>query len=203
MDEVQLGRYVYEVCEQALPLIEDALGEWFQTLTEGGAPNGENLNLGSFVSLKAYTLLQAFIGDLMPWYEFRGYASEQAMKNGERDRTLAARAPSGPQVRRALDAGFRVNGIDIWNDVKKLVDPTVAQTVLGEGVLRLMETLGQGSPKPSAPTTAGTDSKTSTDQPSPASDGSGESTIEGSGSPSSPAGPEAFEDSRSLASTAS
>jgi hypothetical protein len=174
-EAVHIGRFIYEIVEQPLPLIEVALGEWFATLTESGG-DVESLSLGSFVTSKAYNLLKAFIPELMPFHEFRGYASAAALAASEpRDPETARNAPTGKQVRKALSAGFRINGIDIWNDVTKLLDPTVAQTILGEGALRLMERVEQPSPKPSAQATAPTGSRTSTDPQSRTSAESGSS----------------------------
>lgn len=109
----------------------------------------ESDNLDGFVREiggKAYELLRVFIPDLMPRWEWDGYASETAADAEQYDED-ADRSPSIPQITSALNAAIQVNGLGWLTKIKELIDPKVLRNAVN---LRLSR-MALGAPEPASP----------------------------------------------------
>lgn len=119
---VQLGQHQYEVVDQPLPYLKHELGALFETLTETDI---DASNVLDFLSGKAYELLHIFIADLMPLWEWNGYATAHAMEAGEYDAVAARNGPTPSQIKLAITVCMKVSGLDAYKMLGKIVDPTL------------------------------------------------------------------------------
>jgi hypothetical protein len=128
---------------------------------------------------KIYEVLEVFIPDLMPRWQFEGYASEQFAADGQYDEE-ADRAPTVPEIKNALVVAIRVNGLDWIGQLKQLVDPRVLKNQISLTMARMgsaaRESRGLGEPSLSSlpqngasePTSSGTTEPTPEPQPASA-----------------------------------
>ncbi len=122
-EHVKLGQHVYEIVPQPLPYLKRHLGEVFESLT--GAEIDAS-NIGAFITGRAWDLLKVFIPDLMPLHEWEGFASPAAMEGDLYDEETVRRlAPTPPQVKTAVLLCMKVNAIDAYKALGRIVDPTV------------------------------------------------------------------------------
>ena len=117
---------------------------------------------------RLYEVLHVFIPDLMPRWEFEGFASEQ---DAEQDNYMesADRSPTHPEVLAALQACVTVNGLKWVSKLKdfldvRLIRATISQRLAqavtaqqeaqsnGEGSLSLPPESGISDPTPSGTT---------------------------------------------------
>lgn len=156
---VQLGETIYDVVPQPLPFLEDKLGGLFEGLTSGSVNLNTDAGIAGLVRAVtggAHTLLGVFITDLMPIYKWQGYRSQEEMdEKVERDpEHVRAVAPTGPQVKLAISECFRVNGLDMWDSLKSLVDPTLLQSMVTDAIESAMREAKTRSPEESSPTSS-------------------------------------------------
>lgn len=119
---VQLGRHQYEVVDQPLPYLKHELGALFETLTTADI---DGANLLEFLSGKAYDIIRIFIPDLMPRWEWEGFATQHAWEAGEYDPVAARNGPTPSQIRTAITVCMKVSGLDAYKMLGKIVDPTL------------------------------------------------------------------------------
>jgi hypothetical protein len=144
MAEVKLGQHVLPLTPVSIPRARrgiarafDAAGGSFTTL-DGSAPTGDVLaSLGAAGEHVLYDLLCTVIPGLkarMPLYEFRGFASKDAMEADAYDED-ADQAPTSAQVQEALSQAWEVSQLGRWiSPLASIVDPTVLRAVV-TGVL--------------------------------------------------------------------
>ncbi len=145
-ETVKLGRHIYEVVPQSLPLLKRRLGKAFEEITS--MQDVDASNIGAVLTGRAWDILKVFLPDLMPLYEWEGYASQAAMEGDLFDETLAATAPTGPQTKTAIQLCMKANGLDVWKTMGKLVDPTLLRAKV---TAMLAESLSTSSPSGSSP----------------------------------------------------
>ncbi len=152
-DQITLGAHEYTVVAQPLGYLEVELGDVFgglgrvsgaKDLADVVIERGED---GTTTTTSAparsgfgeiagpgYDILRVFIPDLMPEHEFRGFASEEAMAAGVRDRGAARLTPTVPQIAGAFETIVRVNRLDVVKHLGKIISPTLLQTFLKQAV---------------------------------------------------------------------
>lgn len=159
--EVTLGEQSYLVSPQRIGYLRSKLGVFFNQLSTGGLDfsDGDVINtLGE----KVHDVLKVFIPDLMPAWEFHGYATEEDWREGRYDDRYD-KSPSPPQVRAAFTAVMEVNELDLLKHLGKIVDLELLRTEISERVSEAMLTASQQaqSEMSSALPTADTPSMTS------------------------------------------
>lgn len=118
---VQLGTHAYQVVDQPLPRLRRKLGSVWAGI-ETAEVSAENV-LDLF-SEKAYDFFRIFIRDLMPRWEWEGYASQAAMDADEPDDASELHAPTPSQIKTAAVVCMKVSGLDgMKNALGGLVDP--------------------------------------------------------------------------------
>ncbi len=133
-ERIRLGEHIYIVEPQPIGYLKHMLGRAFESLTSGHGGTLDAGGLGNMVTGKAYELLEIFVPDVMPRHEFEGFASAEAMEEGNYSRGADTVKVTGPQVRTALAVCFRVNGIDIWKQLGQVIDPFVIREVVTEAI---------------------------------------------------------------------
>lgn len=122
---VQLGQHQYEVVDQPLPYLKHELGALFETLT---GTDIDASNVLDFLSGKAYDTVRIFIADLMPRHEWEGYATRDAMEQGDYDPVAARNGPTASQIKLAITVCMKVSGLDAYKLLGKIVDPTLLRS---------------------------------------------------------------------------
>lgn len=149
--DITLGAHKYKVEEQPAPYLEMEL-ELFRDTLRGGVSSGEDLadlvieqdgtpatlppgrrGFGQ-VAGPAYDVLLVFIPDLMPEWEFRGFANKEAFEAGVRDRESARLGPTFPQIKRAFEAAFLVNEIDAVKHLGKFLPKGLLESYIQHAV---------------------------------------------------------------------
>lgn len=175
-ETVKLGRHIYEVVPQPLPLLKRNLGRMFEEITSMGDVDAQNI--GAVITGRAWDILKVFLPDLMPLHEWEGYASQAQMEADDPDEDIMRSAQTGPQVKTAIALCMKANGLDVWKTLGKLVDPTLLRAKV---TAMLAESLSTSSPRGSSPR-APTPSTTSSPPESPTVAITGPSEPTGSGS---------------------
>lgn len=137
---------------------------------------GEDSDMSAFLGVasdKLYEVLLIFIPDLMPEWEFEGYASESAAEREEYDET-GDHSPTHPQVLNALQTAIQVNGVGWVKKILGFFDPVMVRAALTQWIAGQLQEQqrtrsGIGSPSPSSPSTNGESASTSsgTSDPTP------------------------------------
>jgi hypothetical protein len=184
---VQLGTHQYEVKDQPLPYLRHELGAFFETLT---AAEVDASNVLEFLSGRAHEVLKVFIPDLMPLWEWNGYATAHAMEAGEYDAVAARNGPKPSEIRTAITVCMKVSGMDAYKVLGKIVDPTLLRAWVTRELTRFLSstslsdlsqqarTPSMTSSAPESPTEDGAESGLSTDGPMPAIRTPGEMGVE-------------------------
>jgi hypothetical protein len=122
--EVVLGDYEYTIVPQRIGYLRSQFGVALQGLDTADLATS---NVMEFLGARVYAVLKVFLPDLMPEYEFLGYATREAMEedayNPEYDKS-----PSATQVKLALARAAEVNEIDLLKHLGKLIGPDLLQT---------------------------------------------------------------------------
>lgn len=123
--KIKLGRHNYEVLPQPIGYLMNEVGSDLQAALESDA---DGLDGTRQVGQKSYELLKVFIPDLMPLYEFLGFASEEAMRMGPAgyDRTHD-HSPKPPQIAQAVKEIKRANGGEVLDGLKAVLDQRMVQ----------------------------------------------------------------------------
>lgn len=122
-EHVKLGHGHYSVVPQPLPLLKHELGPLLGKLADSDLEAG---NIGDALTGGFHSLLRVFIPDLMPLHEWEGYATRESFDAEEFDAATARRlAPTTIEVKFAVKVCAKVNGIDLWNSLGSVLDPTV------------------------------------------------------------------------------
>lgn len=177
---VKLGEHDYVVFPQKIGYLMNKLGPRLQEAIEAEIDGVGGANM---VGVKAHDVLKVFIPDLMPVWEFCGFASEEAMLIGQDAYDEDAdKSPSAPEVRAAFTASSDVNGGEILSHLKALAGamaPEVKQKLTSFIAAKLAEQGTKTSrspisaPSPTSPSTSGDSGSTSSSTPPPMSEPSG------------------------------
>lgn len=124
--EIQLGEHTYTVVAQRHTYLERKLGPRISEVFS--LAGGDVRQLAASGSEGYHSLLSVFIPDLMPLWEWRGFASKTAFEQGEAGYDEDAdKAPTLPQMVIAFRAAMDVNRLDLLEKlggmVKDLVGP--------------------------------------------------------------------------------
>jgi hypothetical protein len=168
--EITLGQHSIPCYPQKHAYITNRVGRFGDALVDGLDAS----DLGGVIDAlgaKAYELLCALIPNLgkrIPEYEFRGYASKEAMDAGEYDEAQD-NSPTFPEIINAFETAVRVNRFDVLGALKGLVDPKVIKVKLNEAILDWngSESLPSDSDGSEASKSSGTTPPTSDDESGP------------------------------------
>lgn len=153
---VQLGEHDYPLYPQKIGYLENKLGRLVKGMAEQ-AVDGDTSSVVGWLGERTYDVLKVFVPKLMPLYEFRGYASEQAMEAGDYDED-ADKSPDWPQVVTAIEQAMAVNRFDLFKHLGKVVDQETRSALIAAAASRALS--GASSATESSTTTPPT---TSTD----------------------------------------
>jgi hypothetical protein len=123
---VTLGAHEYDVCPQKIGYLINRLGPRLQEALEAEI---EGVDGAALIGAKAHDVLKAFIPDLMPLHEFLGYASDEAMRDGEYSESTDI-SPEPLQIKDAFKAASDVNGGEVLSHLKALLGPTLTQSAV-------------------------------------------------------------------------
>lgn len=169
--EVTLGAHTYKVRPQKIGYLIHKLGP---NLQEALAAEVEGVDGGELVGAKARDVLAVFIPDLMPVWEFVGYASEEAMLTGtynEED----DHSPEPLQIKAAFKAASDANGGEVFKHLKALMGPVLWERLTAFLTAKLAEESGPlstiSASLPTSPSANGASASTSstTSPPTPIS----------------------------------
>ncbi len=148
--EITLGAHKYRVEEQPAPYLEMELVEFAEkvrgvktaddlagiVIEQDGTPADMPRARQGFgqIAGPAYDVLRVFIPDLMPEWEFRGFASQEAFDAGLRDKTAARLGPTFPQIKRAFEAAFLINELDVLKHLGKVIPPDLIQAFAKQAI---------------------------------------------------------------------
>jgi hypothetical protein len=156
--EVKLGDHEYVVVPQRIGYLRSKLGTVLGGIVDADLASS---NIVQFLGDKVYDVLAVFIPDIMPEYEFHGYATNEAMAEDKYDEEYD-HSPSPTQVRQSLVSCTHVNEIDLLSHVGKLIGPEVlqswAQTVMVSSMRESLQSLSAAGDTPGTilPTTGPT-----------------------------------------------
>lgn len=156
--EIKLGDHTYVVVPQRIGYLRSKLGVVLSGLVDADLASN---NVIQFLGDKVYAVLKVFIPDLMPEYEFHGYATKEALAKDEYDEEYD-HSPSATQVKQALAVCTHVNEIDLLSHVGKLIGPEVIQswfqTVMVSSMRESLQSLSPAGDTPgtTSPTTGPT-----------------------------------------------
>ena len=156
--DVTLGKHTYTVEEQPIGWLENQLGDKLELLANVDLEKG---NLIGQLGSQAYTVLKIFLPELMPEWEWRGYASREAFEKGEYDRA-ADNSPGAGEIKRALAAAISENG-DLGATVGNVLGPELIRALLRQAISTQLFGKQPSLPQPngaSDPTSSGTDGPT-------------------------------------------
>lgn len=160
---VQLGTHRYVVVPQrqarlarAIPAVFDGMG------SQDAGANG----LLSMLTERTYDLLRVFIPDLMPRWEWDGYADESAAATDAYDEA-ADRSPTVVETQAALGKCLEVNGIDRFKLLGNFISPELVRAVLSQ---QMVDTLIPARSL-NSPAQNGAPASTTSGATSPTSDG--------------------------------
>lgn len=187
-NEIALGAHTYTVRPQKIGYLIHKLGP---NLQEALTAEIEGLDAAALAGAKARDVLAVFIPDLMPTWEWLGYASERAFEetqlwkrsNGaegsDQYDEAADKSPEPLQIKAAFKAASNVNGGEVFGHLKALIGPVLWEKVTALVVAKMAEESGplstisptsESSPTSppasgeSDPTTSGTTPPTTTPQ---------------------------------------
>jgi hypothetical protein len=165
--EITLGEHKLPVLPQSIGYLTHRLGPRLQEILEGDTDGLAG------VTDKAYETLAVFIPSLpetLPRYEFRGYASTEALEAGRYDEE-ADRSPNVPQIKTAFEAVFKINGGEVLSNLKALLGPAITQRVLALVTATVAEKFPSeiSGSSPTSPSTSGESASTSSSTTPPTS----------------------------------
>lgn len=115
-NEIALGAHTYTVRPQKIGYLMHKLGP---NLQQALTVELDDLNAAELVGARTRDVLAVFIPDLMPTWEWLGYASEEAMHARAYDEEQD-RSPEPLQVKAAFKAASNVNGGEVLGHLKAL-----------------------------------------------------------------------------------
>jgi len=160
---VQLGAHRYVVVAQRQARLRRQVPAVF-----AGAGTTDARDLLTMLSDRAYELLRVFIPDVMPKWEYDGYAGEEAAFNDHYDE-LADQSPTHRQVQDALAVCLEVNGIDRFKLLGNVVSPELIRALMSQRLADLAIGNSPSLPAPSGEPPSTTSSPTSPTPDEPAS----------------------------------
>ena len=183
---VELGAHSYRIVPQRTGYLKRKLGAFVGGLEEWSNADIEGAgDLWSLLEDRAYELLAILIPDLMPRWEFEGFASQTAADEDQYDEE-ADRSPTMPQIKTAFVSALQVNDFDWLKHLKNFIGPDLLRAQIRAFLANWTQEQMQSRSSPSLPTppltngesdqtTSGTNGQTSaTPQPtgsvSPTSD---------------------------------
>jgi hypothetical protein len=120
---VVLGDVEYRIVPQRIGHLRTQLGLALGNL-EG--LQLESANVLDLLGQRAYAVLKAFVPDVMPEWEFHGYATRETWEAGDYNPEYD-RSPTPPQLREAFTVASRLNEIDLVKHLGKLIGPEILQ----------------------------------------------------------------------------
>jgi hypothetical protein len=138
--EVELGDVTYMIVPQRIGYLRSRLGVVLAGLIDMELTGD---NIADILGEKVYGVLSVFIPDLMPEWEFQGFATKEAMTEDQYDEKYD-KSPSPTQIRRALAAVAEVNEIDLLRHLGKLIGPDLIRSWVAGA---LADSMQANSPK--------------------------------------------------------
>ena len=153
---VVLGDHQYHPVAQRFGRIKKNLGSEMAGLTDLAFDG-----IGDFIGQgleRAHRVLQVFIPDLMPVWEFCGYASREAWEDPEQEEADDV-GPTFPEVADAFSVVMKVNRFDLFKQLGNVVSPELIRAYLNQQVA---ENLGRTRSLESSSSTSGPDTPSTT-----------------------------------------
>jgi hypothetical protein len=168
--EVTLGERSYAMLPQPIGYLRSQFGVALGNVENIDIDASNILNL---LVERGYGLLKVFIPDLMPEWEFNGYATRESWEAGEYDMEYD-KSPTTKQIRRAFTAAVELNEIDILKHLGKVIGPDLVKGLVVEALQKSIAAseksamLSAQSTQPSTPESSSTPSQTSSPGSAPA-----------------------------------
>ena len=143
--DVILGSREYTVVPQRIGYLRSKLGVVLAGVLDQDLTGN---NIMDFLGDKLYGTLKVFIPDLMPEWEFHGYATMEAMAEDVYDEQYDD-SPSPTQIKRAFQAVSEVNEIDLLRHLGKLIGPDLIRSWVAGAVADSMQASLPRSPRTS------------------------------------------------------
>ena len=125
--DIQLGEHEYRVQPQRHAYLKRELRGFVEQLGDLGEIDADNLlDVGTD---QFYSLLSVLIPDLMPKWEWDGFASPQAAEADNYERETD-RSPTPPEIKGALQAAIHVNEFDWVGQLKNFIGPDLIRAQL-------------------------------------------------------------------------
>jgi hypothetical protein len=142
---VELGEHSYTIYPQRHAYLTHKLGNALADLQDAEALGAEGIeDFVSVLGTRAYGLLRVFIPALMPEYEFRGFATEEAMADDAYDEQYD-RSPTFAQIVEAFQLGLKVNRLDLLKNLGKVVNAELMQAYVTKFMVDFFESRQQES----------------------------------------------------------
>jgi hypothetical protein len=157
---VTLGDREYHVIPQRIGYLRSRFGVALAGLDTTELSSG---SVVEFLGERVYAVLNVFIPDLMPKYEFLGFRTQEDL-DADKYEPVHDHSPSPTQVKTALLLGAEINEIDLLKHLGKLIGPELLQTWAQTVMIDSMKASLQTSVGPSGDTpgtTSGLSSPTS------------------------------------------
>jgi len=164
--EITLGEHTLPVYPQRHAYLSNRLGRFIDDLLER-VGDLDTSGLIVAVQQSSYELLCVLVPNLekrVPEYEYRGYASREAMDRDEYEERTD-RSPTIPEIRTALEVAAKVNSFDVLKHLGAVLDPTLLKGIVNAQVAEAISQTSPSSPSAngaSASTNSGTRPPTST-----------------------------------------
>lgn len=133
--QIALGRHTYTVIAQRHAYLQRTLGPKVAELGELDVNAG---NAATAVAGGLHSTLSIFIPDLMPEWEWNGYASPTAADADDYD-AEADNSPTVDQMVIAVEAVAEVNRLDLLKHLKGLVGPDFRKAIWARAEVELTQ----------------------------------------------------------------
>jgi hypothetical protein len=148
---VTLGEHTYHVYPQRHAYLANKLGKHAGGLLQLTDDMSSVDDFVAAVGDRAWQLLKVFIPQLMPEYEFRGYATAEAMEAREYNEEYD-RSPSVPEIETAFTTVIQANRLDLAKHLGKVVDLGMIRSYVNAQMATAFEaTLSQTESSPPTP----------------------------------------------------
>lgn len=169
--EVELGAHRYTIVPQKIGRLRRKLRDAFspedgEEISEDEAleiageiaeatEDGRGEDIVEQLGNQAHTVLEVFVPNLMPKYEWLGYGSQEAQEKDDYD-DVRDNSPDIPQIVDALAAAMHVNKLDLLKQLKDLVSPDFRQAMVQKVVADFLMNTSSNSSSPAIPATTTT-----------------------------------------------
>lgn len=171
MTMVRLGEHEYTLVAQRHARLTRMLPRVLADATDLGAINtADTAGLVGQLGGRVYDVLVVLLGEVMPRWEFAGFASAEAMDADAYDPAMD-RSPTFEQITTAFEAAWQVNGMDrVAGGLGKLLGADMTQAIRRLVAAQITQVMASSSSASSPPVNGASPSASSgmSQQPEPA-----------------------------------